>query len=50
MNKVSEALRYLAGAIFVSAVCVGSVAAQPVGAGCTLDQAAFAGRQVLRCA
>lgn len=50
MNKVSNALRCLASAIFISGMCVGSVAAQPVGAGCVLDQAAFAGRQVLRCA
>ncbi|MES2603081.1 MAG: FecR family protein [Pseudomonadota bacterium] len=49
MNRMSRALRYLASAIFVSLVCVGPVAAQPVGAGCVLDQAAFAGRQVLRC-
>ena len=48
MNKVSNALRCLASAVFVSAMCVGSVVAQPVGAGCVLDQAA--GRQVLRCA
>lgn len=49
MNKVGRALRCLASAIFVSAICMGTVAAQPVGAGCVLDQAAFAGRQVLRC-
>lgn len=49
MYTVSRAFRCLASAIFVSAMCVGGGAAQPVGAGCVLDQAAFAGRQVLRC-
>lgn len=49
MNRVSRALRNLASAIFVSAICMGPAAAQLVGAGCVLDQAAFSGRQVLRC-
>lgn len=49
MNTVNRVLRCLAGAIFVSAICAGTVAAQPAGAGCVLDQAASGGRQVLRC-
>lgn len=50
MNKASRALCCLASAIFIGTMTMGGVEAQPAGAGCVLDQAAFAGRQVLRCA